>query len=138
MRATFCRKYPRSGCLAKPESWPSRCWRMSIIFSTRASSSRRKNSSAVFPANPIVQSRISIRSKVLDGFRRGTEGKFLGLEAERLFEGRFTFGSKERSTVKSRKVVQFEEPIFGFALRFELHTAAEVRRCNAAIEQSGA
>src|SRR6266481_1031116 len=134
MWATFSRKYGRSGCLAKPESWPSRCCRISMSFSTRASARRRKNSSAVFPANPIVQRRISIKSKVLDGFGRCAEGKLLGLTAERVLESHITFGNKERAAVKRGEVVQFEQAILGLALRFQFAAAADVRRRNAAVE----
>src|ERR1700722_3867414 len=122
---SFSRKYSRSGCLAKPESWPPRFRRTSMSFSTRACSSRRKNSSAVFPAKPIVQRRISIKSKVLDGFGRRAEGKLLSLAAKRILESHVAFGNEERAAVKGGEVVQFEQAILGFALRLQLAAAAE-------------
>src|SRR5271167_2695497 len=118
MRATPFREKARSGGLAKPESWPPRFRRISMRFSTWASWRRRKNSSAVFPAKPIVQRRISIKSKVLDRFGRCAEGKLLSLAAKRVLESHITFGNKERAAVKSSQVVQFEEAILGFPLRF--------------------
>src|ERR1700676_82340 len=135
MLATFCRKYSRSGCLAKPESWPPRFRRTSTSFSTCASCSRWKNSSAVFPAKPIVQRRISIKSKVLDGFWRCAERKLLGLTAKCILESHVAFGNKKRAAVKGGQVVQFEEAILGFALRFQFAAAADVHRGDAAIEK---
>src|SRR5580704_15832163 len=120
MLATSCRKYSRSGCLAKPESWPPRFRRTSMSLSTLASPRRRKNSSAVFPAKPIVQRSISIKSKVFDGFRRRAERKVVGLAAERVLDCHVAFGNEERATVKGGKIVQFEEAVFGIALRFQL------------------
>src|SRR5271157_967123 len=135
MRATLSRKYPRSGYLANPESWPPRFRRTSMSVSTCACSRRRKNSSAVFPAKPIVHRRISIKSKILNRFGRRAVGKFLGLAAQRILKREITFGNKERAAVKGGEVVQFEEAILGFALRFQFAASAEVRRRNAAIEQ---
>src|SRR5690242_17069116 len=137
MRATFSKKKARSGCLAKPDNWPSRCCRISMTFSTRAARRSSKNSSALFPAKPIVQRRIFINSKILEGLGGGAESKFLRLKAKRILDGRVAFGSEKRTAVKSGEVVQLEETIFGCPLRFQLAAAADMRRRNAALEKSG-
>src|SRR5580658_3107605 len=134
MRATFCRKNSRSGCLAKPASWPPRFSRISMTFSAWACSRRRKNSSALFPANPIVQRRISIKSEVLDGFRRCTESKFFRLEAERILDGRVALRDKQGAAVESREFMQFEKAVFGFALRFQFPSTANMHGRNSPIE----
>src|SRR5579863_5091531 len=135
MPATFSRKKDKSGYLAKPESCPTRLRRISMSFSTWASCRRRKNSSAVFPVNPIVQRRIAMGLEILDSFGRRTECKLLRLAAERILKSHVAFIDEERAAVERREIVQFEEAILSFALRFEFAAAADMQRRDAAIEQ---
>src|SRR5579872_305296 len=97
-----------------------------MSFSTRASCKRRKNSSAVFPAKPMVHRRISIQLKILDGFRSSTESELLSLEAKRILESHVAFGNKEGTAVKSGEIVQFEQAILGGMLRFHVAAATDV------------
>jgi len=69
------------------------------------------------------------------GLGGSTEGELLGLAAQGVLEGYVALGNEERAAVKSGQIVELEEAIFGFALRFEFATAADVRGRDATIEQ---
>ena len=75
---------------------------------------------------------------MLNRFGSSSEGELLGLAPKRVLQSHITLGNKKRTAVKSGEIVQFEEPIFGFALRFQLAAAANMHWRNAAIEQCGA
>src|SRR5579862_6563608 len=79
----------------------------------------------------------AIRSKMLNRFGSSSEGELLGLAPKRVLQSHITLGNEKRTAVKSGEIVQFEEPIFGFALRFQLAAAANMHWRNAAIEQRG-
>jgi hypothetical protein len=57
------------------------------------------------------------------------------LTAERVLDYHLAFGNEERAAVKGGKIVQFEESIFGIALRFQLTAAADVQGRNATLEE---
>src|SRR5713226_4807950 len=116
-----------SGNLAKPESWPPRFSRTSITLVTPASRRRRKNSSAVFPAKPIVQSvEFMRRSPALDGFRINAKGAAFCLEPIGIFKRRAAVGGKQRITREAREVLGVEDTVFGLALGFDGAAAADV------------
>jgi hypothetical protein len=77
------------------------------------------------------------KSEGLNGFRRRAVCELLGLPAKRILQSHISLGNEEGAAVKGGEVVQLEEAIFGFALRFELAAAADVHGRNAAIEQRG-
>src|SRR6266571_525596 len=132
------RKKERSGCLAKPESWPERFWRMSITFSTPDRDSKPKNSSAVLPAKPIVQRRCSIEcSELLHLSGRTVEGIFLGLAAEGVFKRGIALRDKKRIAGKRGKIIEGQEPVFRLALRFKNASAPDVHGGDTALQERG-